>query len=153
MRFFQHGLISLITAAGCAVLTPAVAAAAQPAAAQAASTPCGSAAAACISLRSQEAWLMNGGRVTYGPTPITSGKRGQDTPVGVFRVLWKDKNHRSSIFHNAPMPYSVFFTRTGVAFHEGSLRAPSAGCVHLSHNAAATFFDRLSVGQLVQVVD
>lgn len=147
LRFCHHAVISLITAAGCAVLTPAVAAAAQSAA-----TPCGSAAAACISLRHQEAWLMSGGRVMYGPTPITSGKRGQDTPVGVFRVLWKDKNHRSSMFHNAPMPYSVFFTSTGVAFHEGSLRAPSAGCVHLSHSAATTFFDRLSVGQLVQVV-
>jgi lipoprotein-anchoring transpeptidase ErfK/SrfK len=146
MRFFRHALISLIIAAGCAVLTPAVAAAVQSAA-----TPCGSAAAACISLSSQQAWLMNGGQVAYGPTPITSGKPGQNTPVGVFRVLWKDKNHRSSMFHNAPMPYSVFFTNTGVAFHEGSLRAPSAGCVHLSHNAAATFFNRLSVGQVVQV--
>lgn len=147
MGYVRHAVLSLAVAVGCAVLTPAVAAAAGSAAA-----PCGSAAAACVSLGSQRAWLMSGGQVTYGPTPITSGRRGEDTPPGVFRVLWKDKNHRSSIFHNAPMPYSVFFTNTGIAFHEGSLRSPSAGCIHLSRSAAQTFFDRLSVGQVVQVV-
>ena len=66
-------------------------------------------------------------------------------------MLWKDKNHRSAQFHNAPMPYSVFFTSTGVAFHEGSLSRPSAGCVHLSRSSAITFFNKLSVGQVVQV--
>ena len=147
MRLFRNSLISLFIAAGLAVLTPAVAAAATSAAA-----PCGSSAAACISLGRQQAWLMNGGQVTYGPTPITSGRPGHRTPPGMFRVLWKDRNHRSSIFNNAPMPYSVFFTNTGIAFHEGSLSRASHGCVHLGHNAAATFFDRLSVGQVVQVV-
>jgi lipoprotein-anchoring transpeptidase ErfK/SrfK len=119
---------------------------------QSAAMPCGSSAAACVSLSSQRAWLMSGGQVIYGPTPITSGKPGQRTPPGMFRVLWKDKNHRSTIFNNAPMPYSVFFTNTGIAFHEGSLRVPSAGCIHLSRDAAATFFSKLSVGQVVQVV-
>jgi len=71
----------------------------------------------------------------------------------VFHVLWKDKNHRSSIFNNAPMPYSVFFTSSGIAFHEGSLKVPSAGCIHLSRSAAQTFFGKLSVGQVVQVVN
>ncbi|MGH3782762.1 MAG: L,D-transpeptidase family protein, partial [Pseudonocardiaceae bacterium] len=55
-------------------------------------------------------------------------------------------------FHNAPMPYSVFFTNTGIAFHEGSLSRASAGCIHLNHTAATTFFSKLSVGQVVQVV-
>ena len=147
MRLFRHAVISLTIAAGCAVFIPAVAAAAQSGRA-----PCGASSAACISLASQQAWLMTGGQVTYGPTPITSGAPGHRTPPGLFRVLWKDKNHRSSEFHNAPMPYSVFFTNTGIAFHEGSLSKPSAGCIHLSHSAATTFFSRLSVGQTVQAV-
>lgn len=95
---------------------------------------------------------MSGGQVTYGPTAITSGKPGWRTPPGVFRVLWKNKNHRSKQFNNAPMPYSVFFTSTGIAFHQGSLSQPSHGCIHLSKNAASTFFNTLSVGQVVQVV-
>lgn len=147
MKLLPHAVISLVVAAGCALVTPAVALAAESAAA-----PCGSAASACISLSSQRAWLMKNGQVTYGPTPITSGKPGERTPTGTFRVLWKDKNHRSAQFHNAPMPYSVFFTSTGVAFHEGSLSRSSAGCVHLSRSSAITFFNKLSVGQGVQVV-
>ncbi len=148
MGFLRHAVIASTIAVGCGVLTPAVAAAAVGSAA----APCGSSAAACISLSSQRAWLMSGGQVAYGPTPITSGKPGHRTPPGTFRVLWKDKNHRSTIFNNAPMPYSVFFTSSGIAFHEGSLRVPSAGCIHLSRSAATTFFNTLSVGQVVQVV-
>lgn len=148
MGFLRHAAMAVTIAVGCAVLTPAVAAAAVGSAA----SPCGSSAAACISLSSQRAWLMSGGQVTYGPTPITSGRPGYRTPPGVFRVLWKDKNHRSSEFNNAPMPYSVFFTSTGIAFHEGSLSVLSHGCIHLNRNAATTFFNRLSVGQVVQVV-
>jgi lipoprotein-anchoring transpeptidase ErfK/SrfK len=148
MGFVRTAVVSLTIAVGCAVLTPAVAAASV----QSAAAPCGSSAAACVSLSSHRAWLMSGGQVVYGPTPITSGKPGQNTPPGTFRVLWKDKNHRSTIFNNAPMPYSVFFTSSGIAFHEGSLRVPSAGCIHLSRDAAVAFFNKLSVGQVVQVV-
>ena len=149
IRLFRHSVIALTVALGCAVLTPAVAAAATTSAA----APCGPSAAACISLSSQRAWLMSGGQATYGPTKITSGKPGWRTPAGVFKVLWKNKNHRSRQFNNAPMPYSVFFTSTGIAFHEGSLSVPSHGCIHLGKNAASTFYNTLSVGQVVQVVN
>ena len=149
MHILRHAVITLTVAVGGAVLTPAVAIAAE----QVAAAPCGSSAAACISLSSQRAWLMSGGQVTYGPTPITSGKPGWRTPAGIFRVQWKDKNHHSRQFNNAPMPYSVFFTNSGVAFHQGSLRVPSHGCVHLSRDAAINFFNTLAVGQVVQVVN
>ncbi|MGH3935330.1 MAG: L,D-transpeptidase [Pseudonocardiaceae bacterium] len=122
------------------------------AAAGSAAAPCGPAAAACIDLSRQQAWLMHGGQVTYGPTPITSGKPGYRTPPGTFTVLWKNRHHRSRAFNNAPMPYSVFFTNSGIAFHQGSLSAPSHGCIHLGSGAAATFFTTLAVGQVVQVV-
>jgi hypothetical protein len=72
-------------------------------------------------------------------------------------VLWKHKDHISSISktreypNGVPMPYSVFFTNTGVAFHEGDLGNESLGCVHLEHDAAVAFFNFLQVGQQVQV--
>jgi lipoprotein-anchoring transpeptidase ErfK/SrfK len=122
------------------------------ASAEAAGAPCAYAASACVDLSTQQAWLMNNGQVTYGPTPITSGRPGEGTPIGRFNVQWKDRDHYSREYNNAPMPYSVFFTTTGVAFHEGSLQRQSGGCVHLGHDAAVTFFDRLGVGQEVQVV-
>ena len=50
------------------------------------------------------------------------------------------------------MPYSVFFTTTGVAFHQGSLKVKSHGCVHLSHAAAVMFYNSLHPGDVVEVV-
>ncbi|MGH4023528.1 MAG: L,D-transpeptidase [Pseudonocardiaceae bacterium] len=115
------------------------------------SAPCGSSAEACIDLSEDQAWLMDGGAVSYGPVPITSGEPGYETPVGVFSVSYKDRDHLSREYDNAPMPYSVFFNR-GIAFHEGSLNAQSHGCIHLSHKAAKTFFANLHPGDIVQVV-
>lgn len=114
-------------------------------------TPCGPAAHACVDLSAQQAWLTRGTRAIYGPVPITTGKPGSETPPGTFNVTFKDIDHKSSIFHNAPMPYSVFFNG-GIAFHEGSLYVQSNGCVHLSLNAAKTFYRHLSPGEVVQIV-
>ncbi|MGH3977937.1 MAG: L,D-transpeptidase [Pseudonocardiaceae bacterium] len=118
-----------------------------------AAAPCGTAADACIDLSGNQSWLMDGGAVTYGPVPITSGKPGYETPTGVFRVTWKDIDHRSREYDNAPMPYSVFFTNNGIAFHEGSLERQSHGCIHLSHEAARTYFDDLQPRDVVEVVE
>jgi lipoprotein-anchoring transpeptidase ErfK/SrfK len=115
------------------------------------SAPCSGAARACVDLSTQQAWLMQGGAVTYGPVPVATGKASAPTDRGTFRVYWKDLHHRSSLFRNAPMPYSVFFNG-GEAFHEDSVAARSHGCVHLTHQAAQTFYNTLHVGDVVQVV-
>lgn len=94
---------------------------------------------------------MDNGNVIYGPVPITSGKPGHRTPPGVFHVQWKDRNHRSHEFNDAPMPYSVFFY-SGMAFHTGSLSAESHGCIHLSNSAAKEFFASLQPGDEVEIV-
>jgi hypothetical protein len=118
--------------------------------AQAATAPCAKTAKACLDLSANQAWLMNNGSVTYGPVPVTTGKPGWETPPGKFKVTRKNRHHHSSQF-NAPMPYSVFFNG-GIAFHQGSLRDKSHGCVHLSKSAASKFFTTLKIGDQVQVV-
>jgi lipoprotein-anchoring transpeptidase ErfK/SrfK len=113
--------------------------------------PCGAGAAACVDLSANQAWLLSSGKVAVGPVPITTGRPGHETPPGTFHVQYKDIDHLSREFDNAPMPYSVFFN-DGIAFHEGSLYAQSHGCVHLSASAAESFFAGLAVGDVVQVV-
>lgn len=131
-----------VAAAGSAVLlaTPA----------QARSAPCSPAARACVDLSTQQAWLMHGGVVDYGPVRVKTGRPSAPTDPGTFHVTFKDRHHVSTIYH-AAMPYSVFFNG-GDAFHEGSLGVSSHGCVHLSHSAAVKFFATLRVGDEVQVV-
>jgi hypothetical protein len=68
-------------------------------------SPCSAAALACVDLSSQQAWLLQAGIVTYGPVPVATGKASAPTAPGTFYVTWKDLHHRSSEFHNAPMPY------------------------------------------------
>jgi lipoprotein-anchoring transpeptidase ErfK/SrfK len=115
------------------------------------SPPCGPEIRACVSLTQNLAWLVRDGVVEYGPVPITHGRSGEETPVGTFKVAWKDAEHTSSIYRT-PMPHSVFFAAGGIAFHEGSLTEPSHGCVHLSPEVAKIFFDALPVKAPVQVV-
>jgi lipoprotein-anchoring transpeptidase ErfK/SrfK len=112
--------------------------------------PCAPTARACVDLSANRSWLMRGGRVAYGPVPITHGRPGFRTPPGTFQVATKRRDHVSSIY-DAEMPWSVFFNG-GIAFHEGSLTVTSHGCIHLSPEAAETFFSDLSVGDVVQVV-
>jgi hypothetical protein len=121
-----------------------------PATADAAPVPCGRKVSACVDLSAKQAWLMNAGQVTYGAVPINIGRPGYETPVGTFKVTWKDIDHWSEDF-DGPMPYSVFFTDTGVAFHEGDLSTQSHGCVRLSHKAAVKFFNVLQPGETVAV--
>ncbi len=49
------------------------------------------------------------------------------------------------------MPHAVFFTRGGVAFHEGDRDSRSHGCVRLASGAAATFYQALQPGDTVQI--
>lgn len=113
--------------------------------------PCAASARACVDLASQQAWLMRDGKVDYGPVPVATGKASAPTAPGTFRVFWKDLHHRSTLFHNAPMPYSVFFDG-GDAFHADSVAIRSNGCVHLTQQAAQIFYNTLHVGDVVQVV-
>jgi L,D-transpeptidase catalytic domain len=114
-------------------------------------TPCTATARACVDLARNQAWLIHDGKVTRGPVGISHGGRGKETPTGNFKVEWKDQNHRSAEFDNAPMPWSVFFAPGGIAFHQGNPKNPSAGCVHLTPADAQAWFNDLQVGDEVQV--
>jgi L,D-transpeptidase catalytic domain len=135
---------TLTTATAAGLLFATAPAAADPA-------PCDATARACVDLSTGTAWLMERGDVTYGPVQVAAGGQGHRTPTGRFSVTYKDQDHRSRAYDNAPMPHAVFFTRGGVAFHEGDRDSRSHGCVRLSADAAAEFYQALQPGDAVQV--
>ena len=47
-------------------------------------SPCSAAAVACVDLSSQQAWLVRGGNVTYGPVPVATGKASAPTAPGTL---------------------------------------------------------------------
>lgn len=120
-------------------------------AAKAPGVPCAAAAVACVDLSRQLAWFVRDGKVLRGPVKVATGRSGYGTEVGTFHVYRKNRMWYSTIYNNAPMPYSVFFDG-GEAFHEGSVYVRSHGCVHLSAGNAAWVFDFLHIGDEVQVV-
>jgi hypothetical protein len=142
--------IALIAGAiGAGVLSAAIPAVAAPAPG---APPCAVTAKACVSISQQKAWIGDGkGTLLRGPVPVTTGGPGNETPTGVFHVMWKDQFHHSREFNQAPMPYSVFFA-PGDAFHGGSLQRASAGCVHLGDEDSKAFFDFLQVNDEVQIL-
>jgi hypothetical protein len=121
-------------------------------------TPCSISARSCVDLDSQQAWLIQDGKVVRGPVKISSGGNGQETPVGhSFRVYRKEKDHKSGEFRlangqPAPMPWSVFFADGGIAFHSGDPARASSGCIHLPGADAQAWFEHLQIGDQVQVV-
>jgi hypothetical protein len=107
-----------------------------------------------VSLSEQRAYVYRNG-VEIGVTTVSSGKTGHGTPTGVFVILQKDKNHHSSKYNNAPMPYTERLTWDGVALHAGGLPGyPSShGCVHLPSKFAEELFSVSPMGMTVVVVD
>jgi hypothetical protein len=107
-----------------------------------------------VSLGEQRAYVYRNG-VEIGVTTISTGKGGYETPTGVFVVLQKDKDHRSSKYNNAPMPNTQRLTWSGVALHAGGLPGyPSShGCVHLPSKFSEELFAVSPMGMTVVVAD
>ena len=73
---------------------------------------------------------------------VSTGVNG--TPSGTFRPQYLDRDHRSARFHNAPMPYSIFYDGN-FAIHGtnavSQLGGPAShGCVRLHPSNAATLY-------------
>ena len=94
-----------------------------------------------VSLDEQRAYVYRNG-IAIGVSTISSGKAGKDTPTGVFTILQKNKDHRSNLYNNAPMPYMQRLTWDGIALHGGALPGypASHGCVRLPLEFARQLF-------------
>jgi len=92
--------------------------------------------------------------------PVSTGRRGHETPDGSYTVFWLDEDHYSDEWDDAPMPHSIFFTKRGHAIH-GSYETKrlglpaSHGCVRLAPANAARLFalvERAGLAQATVVV-
>jgi len=107
-----------------------------------------------VSLNEQRAYVYRNG-ILIGATTVSTGRPGHLTPTGVFTVLQKQKEHRSTIYDGAPMPYMERLTWGGVALHAGGLPGypESHGCVHLPSEFAKLLFDISPMGMTVVIAN
>ena len=135
-----------------------------------------------VSIPKQRAYLMIREEIV-ADAPVSSGKRGHETPRGHFTVMEKDPNHHSSLygdfvdgsgrvvragvsahidsapsgthFAGAAMKWFLRLTGEGVGMHIGILPGypASHGCIRESVDGAKLFYDYAKVGTPVDVGD
>jgi lipoprotein-anchoring transpeptidase ErfK/SrfK len=135
-----------------------------------------------VSIPKQRAYLMIGDQIV-ADAPVSSGKRGHESPTGNKRVLEKDPNHHSTLygdfvdsagrvvragvsaridsapsgthFAGAAMKWFLRLTDDGVGMHIGILPGypASHGCIRESPEGAKLFYDHAKVGTPVDVGD
>jgi hypothetical protein len=105
-----------------------------------------------VSITEQRAYVYRNG-ILIGATTVSTGRPGHQTPTGVFTVLQKQKEHRSTIYDGAPMPYMERLTWGGIALHAGGLPGypESHGCIHLPTEFAQQLFDISPNGMTVVI--
>jgi lipoprotein-anchoring transpeptidase ErfK/SrfK len=133
-----------------------------------------------VSIPKQRAYLMIGEKIV-ADGPISSGRRGHESPTGHLHVLEKDPNHHSSLygdfvdgsgrvvrggvsaridsapsgthFEGAAMKWFLRLTEDGVGMHVGILPGypASHGCIRQSVDGAKLFYDYVKVGTTVDV--
>jgi hypothetical protein len=132
-----------------------------------------------ISLSEQRAYFYKGDQLV-GVSLISSGREGLNTGAGNFKIIQKDKDHKSSLFGDyvdasgnvvkkdieikkdpippgahfdgAKMPYFMRIVG-GTGMHEGFLPGypASHGCIRMPGFMAETFFNNVSLGTPVEV--
>lgn len=129
MRPAMKGLLSLLTIMGTLLLSPEVASSAT--------------VTANVNISTQTMTVMHRGAVV-GRWPVSTARRGKVTPTGVWTAKWLSRNHRSSRYNNAPMPYSIFYNGNYAVHGTNQTnklgRPASAGCVRLAPQHAAILY-------------
>lgn len=107
-----------------------------------------------VSIAQQRAYAYRNG-VPIGISTVSTGKKGYETPTGVFTILQKKVDHKSNLYDDAPMPYMQRLTWSGVAMHAGNLPGypASHGCVRLPLGFAKRLYGVTRLGLTVIVTD
>ena len=88
-----------------------------------------------------------------GSAVILYGSDGKPTPTGVFPVLAKAREHRSSLY-DAEMPFMLRLTGDGVAVHASEVRYGRAthGCIGVPPAFARLLFEAVRRGDPVAIL-
>lgn len=105
---------------------------------------------AIVSIKSQQVtfydadgWILR--------APVSTGVGGRETPAGIFAIVEKEKDHRSTMYDDAWMPNMLRITWNGIALHGGPLPgyAASHGCIRMPYGFAEKLYDKTWIGMRV----
>ena len=100
-----------------------------------------------IDILTQRFYVYRGDKLV-GVSTISSGKKGDETPLGFWSVKVKKKKGYSRKYDNAPMPFMQMYDEKGIAFHAGPNPGypASHGCVRLPLKFAERLFGMTKIG-------
>ena len=97
-----------------------------------------------VSIDAQTMHVFHGGRLIH-EWSVSTARPGHVTPTGQFLAQWFSRNHRSSRYNNAPMPYSIFYDGHYAVHGTDQIsrlgRPASAGCIRLHPDNARILFE------------
>lgn len=133
-------LAVLVIALSALIAPPAVATQAMPAQTDAQQAEQPARIIARVSISRQVMEVFHEGRKIH-EWPVSTARKGKVTPTGEWKgAQWLSRNHRSSLYNNAPMPYAIFYNGNYAIHGTDQVkklgRPASAGCVRL-HTANA----------------
>ena len=90
-----------------------------------------------------------------GASAILKGYGAKPTPLGVFPILMMDADHHSSLYDDAPMPYTMRLTGDGVSIHGSKVEKGYAtnGCIGVPTPFAKLVFAAAKLGDKVIITD
>jgi len=96
-----------------------------------------------IDISQQRMKVYRGGKLLH-KWKVSTGKKGFNTPTGIYKPTMLERLHLSKEYHNAPMPYSVFFNG-GIAVHGTRSirrlgRKASHGCIRVKTSNAKKLY-------------
>lgn len=98
-----------------------------------------------VSISRQMMEVYHEGRKIY-EWPVSTARRGKITPTGTWSgAQWLSRNHRSSRYNGAPMPFAIFYNGNYAIHGTDQIRKlgrpASAGCVRLHPENARILFN------------
>jgi len=109
-----------------------------------------------IDLSLQKAYALEDGYIVFEGR-ISSGKKGRETPNGIYTIIQKKRHHKSNLWPKpnggAKMPYMLRLTNSGIAMHLGYVpnKPASHGCIRLRKGFAKKMFRWAKVGTKVEI--
>ncbi len=97
-----------------------------------------------VDISQQKMRVYQGGKLKY-VWDVSTARQGKVTPRGTWSAKWLSKNHKSSLYNNAPMPHSIFYSGNFAIHGTNQIsrlgRPASAGCVRLHPSHAKVLFN------------
>ena len=105
-----------------------------------------------VDLTTQKATISRDGE-TLLVTKVSSGKKEKPTPPGKYVVTQKYTDWRSTLYHNASMPFFLRLSCSPVGLHAGVIPGypASHGCVRLPRETAQKLYLMIPKGTIVEI--